>query len=90
MRWLPSYSLTTYSSIGAALVTIASLAWGLAAYGEDAYEIMTGGVVGQSSPSLSRVLAYGENPTSPIPAKERGAIVVNRNDSDELLLRKNL
>jgi Protein of unknown function (DUF2865) len=56
-------SLTTYSNIGAALVTVASLTWGFAAYGEDAYEIMTGRVVGQSYPSPSRVLAYGENPS---------------------------
>jgi hypothetical protein len=62
--------LTTYSNIGAALFTIASLAWGFAAYGEDAYEIMTGGVVGQSYPSSSRVLAYGENPAVHFPPKK--------------------
>jgi hypothetical protein len=52
-----------------ATVTIACLALICAAHAEDAYELMTGGMAGQSQSPPAMVLAYGQNPTAEFPPR---------------------
>jgi Protein of unknown function (DUF2865) len=61
--------MTTNSNSFVATVTIAGLALICAAHAEDAYELMTGGMVGQSQSPPAMVLAYGQNPTAVFPPR---------------------